>query len=326
MNTKKIIGLGNALVDILIRIPADDPLEQLGFRRGSMHLVGHDVHQRIARLTDGLERTFVSGGSAANTVRGLARLGADVSYIGKIGPDEVGDFMRGEMETLGVRPQLLKSQTPTGSCMVLVSPDGERTMATFLGAAIELTPGEIVPQLFEGYDLVHIEGYLVQDHRLIRRAVEVAKAAGLLVSLDMASYNVVEENLDFLSELIKDQIDIIISNEEEAYTFTGLEPEAAARQIARSCRIAVVKTGARGSLICTDGELLTIDAVPAKVIDTTGAGDLYAAGFLYGFSRGLPLRRCGEIGSLVAAKAIEAVGPAIPENALGTILEHLANP
>ncbi len=320
---KKIIGLGNALADILIRIPSDEVLAELGFGRGSMHLVGRETHARIGQLTDGAEATVVSGGSAANTVRGLAQLGVEASYIGKIGRDRVGEFMHDEFHSLGVRPQLIHSQTPTGQSMILVSPDGERTMATFLGAAIELAPEEITPRLFEGYDLVHIEGYLVQDHALIRRAVRTARAAGLQVSLDLASYNVVEENLDFLHELVEDQVDILFANEEEARAFTGVEPEAAAAEIARRCGIAVVKVGARGSLVCTDGERIAIEAVPAEVVDTTGAGDLYAAGFLYGLSRDYDLRRSGEIGSLVAARAIESVGTAIPEGVMQTIKKAL---
>ncbi len=323
METKKIVGLGNALADILIRIPADDLLEQLGFGRGSMNLVGHETHRHIARLTEGLAHTVVSGGSAANTVRGLAQLGVEASYIGKIGRDRVGAFLQGEFHSLGVRPQLIHSQTPTGQSMILISPDGERTMATFLGAAIELAPEEITPRLFEGYDLVHIEGYLVQDHALIRRAVQTARAAGLQVSLDLASYNVVEENLEVLHELAEG-VDILFANEEEARAFTGAEPAAAAEELARRCGIAVVKVGAHGSLIAAGDERIAIEAVPAEVVDTTGAGDLYAAGFLYGFSQGHDLRRSGEIGSLVAARAIESVGTAIPEEVMQTICRELA--
>ncbi|MCD8184893.1 MAG: PfkB family carbohydrate kinase [Rikenellaceae bacterium] len=143
--SKRILGLGNALADILTQIDTDRILEELQFERGSMNLVGSETHHRIAELTAGLNSKVISGGSAANTLRGLARLGIPCSYIGKVGRDSVGEFMRTEMESMGVLPQLIETHTPTGRCMVLISPDGERTMATFLGAAIELTPQEILP-------------------------------------------------------------------------------------------------------------------------------------------------------------------------------------
>ena len=320
---KCIIGLGNALADILTRIESDDILDNLGFGRGSMHLVGRDTHERISGLLSSFETKVVSGGSAANTMRGLARLGVPCSYIGKIGPDAVGDFMRNEMNSLGVHPQLIESDTPTGRCMVLISPDGERTMATFLGAAVELAPEEIGPELFDGCDILHIEGYLVQNHGLIRRAVQTAKAAGLTISLDMASYNVVEENHGFLTELVRGYVDLLFANEDEARAFTGQEPEEAVHTIGGLCNIAVVKTGAKGSLIACGDDVFAVDAAPAQVVDTTGAGDLYATGFLYGLSKGLPLRECGEIGSLVAAKAIETVGPTLTPDRLEMILTQL---
>ncbi|MDR0955217.1 MAG: adenosine kinase [Rikenellaceae bacterium] len=325
MQALKIIGLGNALADILTQIASDEPLRALGFGRGSMNLVGRDTHERIDTLTHGLEHRVVSGGSAANTMRGLARLGVTCSYIGKIGPDTVGDFMKNEMRSLGVRPQLIETPTPTGRCRVLISPDGERTMATFLGAAVELTPEEITPEMFAGYDILHIEGYLVQNHALIRGAVEKAKAAGLRVSLDMASYNVVEENLLFLKELVVESVDLLFANEDEARAFTGKEPHEAVREIGALCEIAVVKIGAAGSLIHANGQVIAVAASPAQVVDTTGAGDLYATGFLYGLSHGLPLSLCGQIGSLVAAKAIETVGPSITEDHMEEIRQWLAD-
>lgn len=317
--SKRIIGLGNALVDILTQIESDETLEKLDFGRGSMNLVGRDTHERISSFVAGLEQKMISGGSAANTVRGLARLGIPCSYIGKIGPDTLGDFMRDEMNALGIHPQLIETETPTGRCMVLISPDGERTMATFLGAAIELEHHEIMPEMFDGYDLLHIEGYLVQNHELIRQAVCKARQASLMISLDMASYNVVEENQDFLHSLVKDYVDLLFANEDEARAFTGKEPEEAVKELGEMCEIAVVKIGAQGSLVACGGTVHRIEPLPAQVVDTTGAGDLYATGFLYGLSKGLPLQECGEIGSLVAAKAIETIGPTLTPDRLDEI-------
>ncbi len=324
MHMKKIIGLGNALADILIKIPSDEALTALGFGRGSMNLVDRSVHERIPAMTGSLPQTIVSGGSAANTVRGLARLGIPCSYIGKIGRDPVGEHMRQEMDALGANPQWIFGDTPTGQCMVLISPDGERTMATFLGAAVELTDPEISPAMLAGFDLLHIEGYLVQNHELIRGALHKARQAGLTVSLDMATYNVVEENYDFLHELIAGDVNILFANEQEAQVLTGLEPDEAALHLSRICDTAVVKVGEQGSRIACKGELIRVEAVPVEVADTTGAGDLYATGFLYGWSKGLPLSECGAIGSLVAAHAISTVGPTLTDEGLEKIKEKLS--
>lgn len=319
-----VVGLGNALADILTSIESDSILDQLTFERGTMNLVDNDVHRRITDLTRDSERSVVSGGSAANTVRGLAQLGVDCSYIGKIGPDDIGEFMEKQFHVLGVKPQLIRSKTPTGRCMVMISPDGERTMATYLGAAVELTREEIRGEHLEDYRILHIEGYLVQNHDLIHGAVALAKKQGLTVSLDMASYNIVAENLDFMGKLLDGYVDIVFANEEEARTFTGKEPREAAEILGRMCDIAVVKVGEKGSYIVREGELTQVEAYPARPVDTTGAGDLYATGFLYGLCNGLPLAKCGEIGSLVASKVIEEVGPAIKPETWTEIRERIA--
>ena len=158
------------------------------------------------------------------------------------------------------------------------------------------------------YDIFHIEGYLVQNHELIETAVKLAKKAGLLVSIDLASYNVVEANLEFLHKIIEKYVDIVFANEEEAKAFSGKEPMEALKELATKCEIAVVKIGSKGSLIRQGREIVEIKAIPANPIDTTGAGDLFASGFLYGHSLGMPLRRCGEIGAILAGNVIEVMG------------------
>lgn len=322
---KRIIGLGNALVDVLISVDSDDILSEFSFGRGSMNLVGRGVHALISERTKGRGYKYVSGGSAANTVRGLARLGMTPAYIGKVGSDEAGCFMEEEFSEYGVEPKLMRSGTPTGQCMVLISPDGERTMATFLGAAVEMEDHEIGHDIFAGYDVLHIEGYLVQDHTLIGGAVNKAKEAGLKISLDMASFNVVEENLGFMTELVREYVDILFANEDEARSFAGVEPLEAVGVMASMCEMAIVKLGEKGSLIKSGDELCRIDAVAAEVVDTTGAGDLYATGFLYGLSQGMSLEKCGEIGAVVAAGVIGQVGPAIPLSKWERIREEIGN-
>ena len=305
---KKILGMGNALTDILLRIENDEVLAKLNLPKGSMQLVDGGKSKEITTLLSEISPKMATGGSASNTINGITRLGAAAGFVGKIGKDEVGEFFRNDMLNNGVVPHLLYSETPSGQCTVLVSADGERTLCTFLGAACELDAKDLTPEMFVGFDIFHIEGYLVQNHELIRTAVKMAKEAGLQVSVDLASYNVVEENLDFLNEIIRDYIDIVFANEEEARAFTGKEPEQALIHIADHCDIAVVKIGKEGSFIKSGSESVLVKPRLANCIDTTGAGDLYAAGFLYGLANGYSLNICGKIGSLVSGNVVEVLG------------------
>jgi sugar/nucleoside kinase (ribokinase family) len=305
---KKILGMGNALTDILLQIDNDDVLLSLNLPKGSMQLVDDQISAKIGNALNKYAKKMATGGSASNTINGITRLGLTAGFVGKIGNDEVGHFFTNDSILNGVTPHLFLSETPSGHCTVLVSPDGERTLCTFLGAACELLATDLKLEMFQGYDIFHIEGYLVQNHELIRSAVKLAKEAGLQVSIDLASYNVVEANLDFLHEIINKYVDIVFANEEEARAFTGKEPEEALIHISNHCDIAVVKIGKEGSHIKSGEKSVTVQPRLANCIDTTGAGDLYAAGFLYGLACNYPLEVCGQIGSLVSANVVEVLG------------------
>ncbi len=319
---KKILGIGNALVDILIRIEQESLLEQLNLPKGSMQLVNKLRSDEILMTLKDVPQSLAAGGSAANTIHGLGMLGASTGYIGVIGRDELGQSFEKDMRDAGVTPFLIQSDTETGRAITLITPDSERTFATFLGAAVELSASGIrhlASGIFPNYNYLHIEGYLVQNHELIRTALELAKANGLLVSLDMASYNVVEANLDFLTEMVKKYVDILFANEEEAQVFTGYEPGQALHHISQYCEVAVVKTGKNGSLVKSKEVVSEIGIIPVNPIDTTGAGDLYAAGFLYGHSLGWPMQQCGEAGALLAGNIIEEIGAKMPETRWETV-------
>lgn len=190
--------------------------------------------------------------------------------------------------------------------------NAERTFAVYLGAALELVPEDLKPEFFQGYDYFHIEGYLVQNQALIRRAVEMAKEAGCIISIDMASYNVVESNLAFLHDLVEKYVDIVFANETESKAFTGLDdPRKALDEIAKVCSTAIVKVGKDGSWVKSGDQVEFIKPWPGVAIDATGAGDTYAAGFLYAHSLGMPLKVCGEVGSIIAAKVVEVIGTKI---------------
>jgi len=306
---KKILGIGNALVDTLIRVPDDAVLSRLSLDKGSMTLVDVTRLKSVLEETRHLARRKSAGGSAANTISGLARLGASTGFIGKVGSDSSGKYFEKEMTSHRIHIHMIPGTRPTGQCVSLISRDSERTMTTYLGAAVELEARDLDPGMFSGFNYLHIEGYLVQDHLLIESAMKMAQAAGLEISLDLASFNIVRENLAFLRRIIEQYVDIVFANEEEALAFTGKSlPHEALRQMAPTCKMAIVKIGPRGSLIHDRDRHYRIDCLRARAVDTTGAGDLYAAGFLYGRINGLGPESCGRIGALLAGKVVEIVG------------------
>lgn len=320
----KILGMGNALVDIMTSLTDDAELQRFNLPKGSMQLVDKEYSQKIYSETKHFKRVQTAGGSAANTIHALAKLGVHTSFIGKVGNDELGMFFKEDMIHSGINPILLPSKTETGKAIALVSPDSERTFATYLGAAVELTPDELSDSFFKGNDYFHIEGYLVQNHALIEKAVAIAKNNNLKISLDLASYNVVEGNLEFLTRIVKEYVDILFANEEEAKAFTGKEGEEALDIIAQMSEIAVVKLGKKGSLVKRGTEKHLIKTIDANPIDTTGAGDLYAGGFLYGLAKGYTLDKCGDLGSLLSGKVIEVIGAKIPDSTWELIKSTIA--
>ncbi|NOU47912.1 MAG: adenosine kinase [Bacteroidales bacterium] len=307
----KILGIGNALVDQLILIDNDHILSELSLPKGSMQLVDSDTSFKVGDATAHFVSSMASGGSAANTIRGLAKLGTHATFVGHVGDDAIGNFFNDDLVDSGVIPLLFRSNTPSGIAKALVTPDGERTFATYLGAAVELSTGHLNTEIFTGYDFLYIEGYLVFNSPLFLKALELAKEAGLKIALDLASYNVVEANRDLLNKVISEYVDIIFANEEEAKALTGLEPNEALLKLAEKCEYAIVKIGARGSIIAHKGDIFQIDAFPAIVADTTGAGDMYAAGFLHGLVNNWTIEKSGKTGSLLAAKVISVVGAKI---------------
>lgn len=312
---KRIIGIGNALTDMLVNLKSDSVLGRFQLPKGSMSLVDSRLQTEISKSVAGLPYSLSLGGSAGNTIRALARLGCETGFIGKVGKDTTGDFFEQALENLGVTPIVFRGKERSGKCVSLISPDGERTMVTHLGAALELGAEEINPTVFDGFDCLYVEGYLVQNHELILKAARTAKECGLKVAIDLASFNIVAENLEFLRGLVRDWVDIVFANEEEAKTFTG-EQEAvnALQTISETVSLAVVKIGTRGALIKHEGKVLHVGIMAAaKRVDTTGAGDFYAAGFLAGMCNGLSLRQCGTIGAITAGKVIEVVGTTFGE-------------
>jgi sugar/nucleoside kinase (ribokinase family) len=310
----KIIGLGNALVDVLIQLKDENIIKKLGLPKGSMQLIQNTSIPSINEQIKDLSSILLSGGSAANTIHGLSKLGTKCGFIGKVGQDEFGDFYDNDLKNAGVSSSLYRSKTETGRAYTFITPDSERTFATYLGAAIELISDDLNNEMFKGYDVMHVEGYLVQNKKLIETAFKIAKKLSLKVSLDLASYNVVEANKDFLSEMIPEYVDIVFANEEESMAYTGKLPLDSLNEIAEQCEIAIVKIGKDGSMIKSGHNISKISAISTKVIDTTGAGDQYAAGFLHGYTEHQEIEQCGKLGALMAGTVISNYGARIPED------------
>lgn len=320
---KEIIGIGNALVDALYLIENEDIIKEFGLEKGGMHLIGENIFEQVCERMRAAKRERTTGGSACNTILALAQLGAPVGLIGKINDDENGRFFEDSFRQAGVRTFLMKDAQPTGTASTFITPDGQRTFATYLGAAALLQAPEVASQWLDGYSYIYIEGYLVQSHDLIEAVVEAAKARGVKVCVDLASYNIVAAELDFFARLLR-KTDIVFANEDEARAFTGLKPEAALEQLASVCETAVVKVGKRGAYARRGEEVAFVPAKSGtKVVDTTAAGDYFSAGFLYGAAQDCPLEQCLANGTVLANEIIQVVGTKLPETTWNRIKEEI---
>ncbi|MFP4474672.1 MAG: adenosine kinase [Desulfatibacillaceae bacterium] len=309
---KLIVGVGSALMDILAQ--EDDAfLESTGAAKGGMTLVENGfIDDLMGRFSQ--KPSIVSGGSACNTVVGVGKLGGRARFVGKCGTDEFGRMFRQGLLDNGIEPTLFESRTPTGRVISIITPDAQRSMFTHLGASAETSPADITAEVFSDAAVVHVEGYILFNRDLMLATLESAKKAGAKVSLDLASYTVVQESRDFLMSLL-DRVDILIANEDEAQAFTGHSDDAKAiSALAEHAEVAVLKVGPRGSYIATEGKIARVEAQYGNpALDTTGAGDLWAAGFLYGLVNGLPVDKAGELGSACGYEVCQVVGACIPD-------------
>jgi sugar/nucleoside kinase (ribokinase family) len=319
----KVIGMGNALVDVMTILKSEKTLQEFALPKGSMQLVSKEFSNRLLAGTLGLQKKQSSGGSAANTIHGLANLGIETGFVGKVGKDNLGQFFERDLKDTSIKPILFHDLEETGRSIALISKDSERTMATYLGAAVDLHEEDITSDIFKGYDFFHIEGYLVQSRELIRKSLRLAKSHGLTVSIDMASFNVVADNRDFFEELINEYVDIVLANESEAKSLTGEKPDKALSAMASMADVAVIKLGKKGSLVKRGPEEHDISIEKVKSIDSTGAGDLYAAGFIYGLCTEQSLETSGKIGAILGAHITEVIGAKMDDDTWHTIREKI---
>ena len=307
------LTIGNALVDVLATVD-EGFLVRENIVKGSMNLVDIKRSKHLHSLVN--SRTEMSGGSAANTAYGLASLGGKAGFIGKISADRLGESFSHDLDTVGVKffPGVTCETEDTGRCLIVVTPDGNRTMNTFLGAASLLDAADISKTAVQSAAVVFLEGYLFDKDaakEAFRTAAEYAHAAGRKVALTLSdSFCVDRHRADFLS-LVKNDIDILFSNEDELKALYQVDSiNDGLHQLRDNCEFAAVTRNEHGSVVIDGDEVVIIDAEPVdSVVDATGAGDMYAAGFLYGFVRGKPIEQCGKIGSIVASEVITHMGP-----------------
>jgi sugar/nucleoside kinase (ribokinase family) len=314
-----VVGVGNAIVDIIAR--CDDAfLSRHDLAKGFMRLIPAGEAGRLYEaMGPAIER---SGGSAANTIAGLASFGAKCGFIGRVAADQFGGIFRHDIRSLGVTYETPPSQdgAPTARCLIFVTPDGERTMNTFLGASVNFAAPDIDASLIEAAKIVYLEGYLFDREEAkaaFREAARLARQSGAKVALTLSDAFCVDRHRADFQVLIREGTDIVFANEKEITTLYEVNSFAEAADAAsQDCELAVLTRSEAGSVIVAEGETMLITPEPIReVVDVTGAGDLYAAGFLYGLTRGATLGTCGRIGSLAAAEVIGHIG-ARPEISL----------
>ena len=305
-----IFGIGSALMDFLIEV-GDNQLLDLDLKKGNFHLIDEDHSKKLLEKIKKHKVKTSPGGSSANTLYGAALLGSNVVFCGKVGKDVHGDIYEEKLTKGKVKPKLGRSEKITGHAITFITPDSERTFAVHLGASLHLKKEDVFFEDLGKSKILHVEGYQLEDKGLRSvslHAMEFAKKNNIKISLDLGDPGIVSRNKEDLKKMIKKYADIVFANEDEAEALTGLEPEEALDEISKLVDIAIVKVGKDGSYIKEKDKIHRIKGYEAKAVDTTGAGDMFAAGVLYGISKGEDLKVAGNIGSYFASKVVEQIG------------------
>ncbi len=319
-----VVGLGNAIVDVLAHAE-DDFLASHDLNKGTMTLIDADT---AAQLYDDMGPAIeCSGGSAANTIACLASLGGRGAFIGKVRDDQLGEAFRHDIQTLGVAfdTPFAKDGLSTARCLIFVTPDAQRTMQTYLGACVDLGPDDVNEDVIAAAQITYLEGYLWDPEKAKEAFIKAAKLAhadGRQVALSLSDPFCVDRHRAEFQDLVNDHIDILFANEEEILSLYEVEDfDEALQKVRGHCQIAALTRGEKGSVVVSGDEVHVIDPEPATPVDTTGAGDAYAGGFLYGLTQGFDLAKCARIGGIVAAQVIGHVG-ARPDIPLKKIIEE----
>lgn len=310
-----VAGIGSPLVDYTINVP-DSLLEELEMKKGQMHLIDADKSKNIFEKLKEYKIEKTPGGSSANTLAGLSVFGGKGALMGKLGNDENAEYYIEMTEKCGTKSILKRHESITGHAITFISPDFERTFSTHLGAALFFREEDVDEDVIKNSNLLHIEGFLLEMpeiRKAVNHAMNIARESGAKISVDLADPGLIGRIPDVIGDTVKNYADIVFVNETEAKAFTDKEEEEALDAISEMCEIAVVKLGSLGSLIKIDGRKYRIPVNKTEVVNTNGAGDMYAAGLLYGISREIPIEKAGKIASFAAACVVSQVSTRLSE-------------
>ncbi len=316
--TPFVYGIGNPLIDVIVPVSYEE-LKDLGLYKGTMNLIDVDKRLELSKyIKENKTPSFSCGGSCPNTIITLRAMGVDTALAGKVGNDEYGEIYKKNLKNLSVEDNLCISENPTGSSIILITPDSDRTMNTFLGANRDFCLSDINTETLKKADFFHFTGYMLDTKNqteAIYKAIDTAKSSGARISFDIADQFAVGRNRDAFLDIIKSSCDIVFANKEEArIMFDNYDPELCCKSMGKLCETAIVKNGKKGSFISYRGEIFEIPVKgPSVPVDTTGAGDTYAAGFLYGLCKGYDVVDSGTIASILAGQIIKQVGAQFTE-------------
>lgn len=325
----KVYGIGNPLIDVIVNV-SEEELRALGLYKGTMNLINLDKRLELTSFIKGKNPSFSCGGSCPNTVITLSALGIETTLAGKIGSDDFGTIYRNRLNALNVRDNLAVSDANvTGSSIILITPDSERTMNTYLGANRDFCPDDVIESEVSRADFFQFTGYMwdtKNQMEAIRKALDIAKRNNVMVSFDIADPFAVGRYHDAFLDLIRNDCDIVYANKEEArIMFDNYDPYECCKSMGKLCETAIVKNGKKGSFISYRRKIYEIPVQgPETPVDTTGAGDTYAAGFLYGLCMGMDIERCGNVASALAGQIIKQVGAQFSEEKIPDLKKMLS--
>lgn len=311
MSGHTVLGIGSPIIDYIFYV-SDKFLEQVPGKKGGMEPISFDRMEEIIKSID--SKAFViAGGSCSNTMRGMSHLGFSCALLGVIGSDIAANQYMTFIRKMGITPLFQVSKLPTSQVICLVTPDGERTCRSYLGASQDIHLDRITPELFKDVQLVHIEGYSLLQGILPEKVMQLAKAAGAKISFDLASFELVEQFKERITSLLSRFVDLVFANEMEIQTLTGVSGKEGCQYLKDISEIAIVKQSEKGSWVGHSTSLIHQPAFEVQVVDTTGAGDLFASGFLAAYLKGRSLEDCASFGNLIGAAAVQVSGTEIPQ-------------
>lgn len=311
-NPYKILGLGIPCIDLLIPVN-DDFLKIVPGKKGGAEEI-NDILLKQIIANSGVKPTMATGGSCSNTIKGIASIGEPCALLGTVGKGEWSDFFQESVQKAGVIPLLLPGTRAPACVLCLITPEGQRTMRFCEGCSRELTPHQLDAEYLQGVKLIHLEGYSLRNPNLVEAMMKMAKSEKVSVSFDLSSFEIVKAFYDDIhSFLTNGYVEVLFANEDESLTLTGLSPEESCQQLLQYCKVVVILRGEKGCIVGSSEGIFQSSAISTDVVDTTGAGDLFASGFLYGYTHGRSLKECARYGNLLGSAVVSFIGAEIPE-------------